>query len=113
MLDLRLIGAGVFASVIGSSPAIAEEMTAISDLERGTTVSVAGTVDRILDDDEFRLTDATGSVDVYIGPNQVSAAVGEAVTVRGRVDDDLFIEIYADELVRADGTVVQFDHRYD
>ena len=105
---------GAFVIGLGlSSLAIAEEVTAIADLERGTTVTVAGTVDRILDEDEFRLTDATGSIDVYIGPNRVPAEVGEAVTVRGLVDDGLFIDIYADEMVRADGSVIRFDRRYE
>ena len=52
-------------------------------------VSVAGTVERITDEDEFRLTDAGGTVRVYVGPNWVPANVGEAVTVDGFVDDDL------------------------
>ena len=110
----KLAALSVFVlSVVWSQQSWSENITAISNIERGSTVTVAGTIERILDEDEFRLTDATGSVDVYIGPNRVPAEVGEAVTIRGLVDDGLFIEIYADEMVRADGSVIRFDTRYD
>jgi uncharacterized protein YdeI (BOF family) len=88
--------------------------TPISVLERGATVTVAGIVERITDEDEFRLADATGTVRVYVGPGWVPAAPGEAVRVEGRVDDDPGpLEIYARRLTRADGTVVLFDHRHE
>lgn len=94
------------AALAGSPP-----LTPVAELQRGTMVTVAGTVDRITDEDEFRLSDATGTVRVYVGPNWVPANVGEAVTVEGLVDDDGPLEIYARSLTRADGTVVAF--RYD
>jgi uncharacterized protein YdeI (BOF family) len=98
-------------------PALAQartDITPIADAKRGTMVTVQGTVERITDHDEFRLTDATGSIRIYVGPNWVPADVGEAVTVAGFVDDDLGPrEIYARELTRADGTVVTFDQRYE
>lgn len=69
-------------------------------------------MERITDEDEFRLADKSGSVRVYVGPNWVPAQVGEKVTVNGFVDDDLGpMEIYARSLTRADGTVVSFDRR--
>ncbi len=88
--------------------------TPIADVQRGTMVTVAGTVERITDEDEFRLTDASGSIQIYVGPNWVPAEVGESVTVDGFVDDDLVFprEIYARSLTRADGTVVSFDRQY-
>jgi uncharacterized protein YdeI (BOF family) len=77
-------------------------------------VTVQGIVEKILDTDEFRLTDKTGSVRVYVGSNWVPADVGEAVTVRGFVDDDIGpLELYARSLTRANGSVVNFDPRND
>lgn len=90
----------------------AEAITPVGDLQRGTMVTVQGTVERILDTDEFRLTDKSGSVRVYVGPNWVPADVGEVVTVRGFVDDDIGpLELYARSLTRADGSVVNFNPR--
>lgn len=91
------------------------DITPIGETERGTMVTVQGTVERITDEDEFRLTDASGSIQIYVGPNWVPADVGEAVTVSGFVDDDLIgpKEIYARELTRADGSTVTFDLRYE
>jgi uncharacterized protein YdeI (BOF family) len=90
------------------------DITPIAEAQRGTMVTVQGTVERITDEDEFRLTDATGSILVYVGPNLVPADVDEAITVSGFVDDDLIgpKEIYARELTRADGSVVTFRHSY-
>lgn len=92
----------------------AERITRIGELQRGTMVTVKGTVEKMTDKDEFRLTDDSGNVRIYVGPNWVPADVGEAVTVRGFVDDDIGpLEIYARSLTRADGSVVTFDPRYD
>lgn len=91
-----------------------QEATPIGDLQRGSMVTVKGTVERITDEDEFRLVDATGAVQVYVGPNWVPANVGERVSVQGFVDNDWGpLEVYARSLVRADGTVFSFSHRYD
>lgn len=103
----------LLAMITTSTLAVASAPTPIGDLVRGTTATIEGTVDRILDEDEFRISDTSGSIKVYIGPNIVPVDVGEKVTVRGFVDDDLRKEFYARELVRADGTVVTFDRRYD
>lgn len=90
-------------------------VTPIADAARGTMVTVQGTVEQITDEDEFRLTDASGSILIYVGPNPVPAALGEAVTVSGFVDDDRLgpLEIYARQLIKADETVVTFNHSYD
>ena len=102
--------AGLLASPLHANP-----VTPIAEVQRGAVVTVVGTVERITDEDEFRLTDATGSIRVYVGPNWVPAAVGERVTVHGVVDDDLITprEIYARTLTRQDGTLITFDHRYE
>ena len=95
------------------SQASAETITPINEVRRGTAVTVEGTVERILDEDEFRLADASGRIDVYIGPNVVPANLGDRVTVRGIVDDDPAREIYAREMVLPDGSTVTFNRRYD
>jgi uncharacterized protein YdeI (BOF family) len=106
----------VVAIFLTSSPALADEvLTDITDAARGAFVAVKGEVTRILDEDTFRLTDATGSIRVYIGPNRMPVRDGDSVTVEGQVDDDLIgpREIYADALVLEDGTVVTLSRRYD
>ncbi|TQV83110.1 NirD/YgiW/YdeI family stress tolerance protein [Denitrobaculum tricleocarpae] len=106
--------ATAFAAILTTAASASGSITPIDDLQRGTMVTVQGTVERITDEDEFRLADATGSVRIYVGPNWVPADVGEAVTVKGFVDDDLGpLEIYARNLTRADGSVITFDRRYE
>jgi uncharacterized protein YdeI (BOF family) len=79
-------------------------LTAIEDVTRGSSVAVQGTVGRILDSDEFRLVDDTGSIDVYIGwQNQLPVKSGEQVTVKGVVDDDGSLELYAKEIIHGNG----------
>ncbi len=106
----------VLSAVIAliSLPAYAQkDTTPIADAERGSMVTVQGTVARILDEDTFRLTDDSGNIRIYVGPTFVPVDVGEAVTVEGFVDNDFGPrEIYARSLTRADGEVVTFDHRY-
>jgi uncharacterized protein YdeI (BOF family) len=111
----RLATALFLAASLPLAAQAAPVITPIAETERGTMVTVQGTVERITDEDEFRLTDATGSIQIYVGPNWVPANEGEAVTVSGFVDDDLIgpKEIYARELTRADGSVVTFDLRYE
>ena len=99
----------VIAAAVPSITA-AETVTPIGDIQRGTMVTVAGTVERILDTDDFRLADDSGSIDVYVGDNWVPADVGDQVTVHGFVDDDGSLEIYARELETPDGKVIQFAH---
>jgi uncharacterized protein YdeI (BOF family) len=89
-------------------------LTPISDLQRATNVTVQGTVERIVDEDEFRLGDGNSSVLAYVGPNRVPVLPGESVTVEGFVDDDPgALEIYARRLVRANGDEIRFEYRYD
>jgi uncharacterized protein YdeI (BOF family) len=105
----------IFLSIIFIIPvAFAEEVTSIDNLERGMSATVKGEVTRILDEDEFRIQDETGSVRVYIGwKNRVSFPTGEKLTVRGFVDDDLAAyfrpELYAFEIIREDGTVIKLN----
>ena len=101
----------VFTLLLATSGSLAKGITNVADLKPGATVTLQGEVTRILDEDEFRLQDETGSVKVYIGwRNRVMVDVGETVTVSGFVDDDLVShfrpEIYAREIVRQDGTTI-------
>lgn len=67
--------------------AIAQELIPIEKLASGMSVTVKGEVTRILDEDEFRMKDSTGSVRVYIGwKNRMPVPVGETVLVLGVVD---------------------------
>ena len=92
--------------------ALAQGITPIDNLERGMSAAIKGEVTRILDEDEFRIQDKTGSVRVYIGwKNRVFIPVGEMITVRGFVDNDLKAyfrpEFYAFEIIREDGSVIK------
>ena len=83
-------------------------ITAIGDIRRGSMVTVHGTVERILDTDEFRISDDSGAIRVYIGyRNFVPVSEGEVVHVTGFVDRDIFKEIYAREIIHADGQVTR------
>jgi uncharacterized protein YdeI (BOF family) len=98
------------ALVLAAASASADEPTPIADIARNTAVTVAGTVDRLTDEDEFVLADRTGQVRIYVGPTHVPVSPGEAVTVSGMVDEALRLEIYADTIVRADGTTFTLTH---
>lgn len=111
---MKLFAITALTALFATASIASGPVTPIGDLQRGSMVTVQGTVERITDEDEFSLTDASGTVRVYVGPNWVPANVGEDVTVDGFVDDDLGpLEIYARSLTRADGTVITFDRRYD
>ena len=104
----------IMLTLFSISPAIADQITPLGDVKRGSMITVQGNVEKILDTDEFRLVDQTGSIRVYVGPNWVPAQVGETVSVFGYVDDGIRpMELYAQKLTKADGSVVQFALRYD
>lgn len=104
----------IILALLPLSPLMANQITPISQAEKGSVVTLSGTIDRITDTDEFRLSDNTGSINVYVGPNWVPAQVGEAIQVMGFIDDGFGPrELYARQLTRADGSVVEFEHRYD
>ncbi|UOD49604.1 NirD/YgiW/YdeI family stress tolerance protein [Orrella daihaiensis] len=112
ILVATLLPGVTFASTENTDPSIAQQsITAIDDIKRGSMVYVKGTVERILDTDEFRLADETGDIKVYVGwQNFVPVKVGDSVTVKGFVDNDLILELYAREIVHSDGRVTQFKH---
>lgn len=89
-----------------------EARTLVHDLRPYEVVLIEGVVDRITDEDEFRLRDASGSVRVYIGwRNRMPVARGERVSVVGIVDGlgigRLFREIYAYQITTSDGRVIE------
>jgi uncharacterized protein YdeI (BOF family) len=86
--------------------------TPIGSLRAYDIVLIEGTVERITDEDEFRIRDDSGSVRVYIGwRNPMPVRTGERVGVYGIVDSEgpggVFKEVYAYEIVRADGRVIE------
>ena len=103
------------SALVLTTPAVGSTDTVIpiADAQRGMSVTVAGTVDRITDEDEFILKDASDSIRVYVGPNFVPANVGDQVTVQGFIDRDPIRELYARSMTLPDGQVVAFDRRYD
>ena len=97
-----------------TGPALAQTITPVAEAKRSTMVTLQGTVDRITDEDEFHLRDASGWIEIDVGRNWVPVDVGEQITVQGFVDDDFGPrEVYARSLTRADGTVITFDRRDD
>lgn len=90
-----------------STAALAETITPISEIVRGSVVTLSGTVERIADSDEFILADGTGSIEVYLGPTSMPVTTGEAVTVTGFVDDDPGpLDLCAASITKGDGTLV-------
>ena len=95
-----------------ASPSHAETITPIAEADRGAAVTVRGAVARVLDYDEIRLADASGDIVVYLGPGAPAFSTGEQLTIRGRIDDDWPRELYAREIVRANGDVVALRQEY-
>lgn len=89
-----------------SAPSAQAGVTAIGDLQRNMFVTVSGVVERVTDEDEFVIADSSGSVRVWTGNMFFTVEPGENVSVTGFVDDDMLIEIYAQEITRQDGTLV-------
>lgn len=97
------------AQSLGAGTVI-EGVTKIGDLVRNTMVTVEGTVTRINDEDEFIISDSTGSIQIYTGRSYFTVDQGQRVSVRGLVDDGVRLEIYADEIVLPDGSVLEIRH---
>lgn len=111
---MKLLATVALLGALASTAVLADSITPIAEAKRGSMVTVQGTVERITDEDEFRLADSSGQIRIYVGPNWVPADVGENVIVTSFVDDDPGPrEIYARSLTRADGSIITFTHRYD
>jgi uncharacterized protein YdeI (BOF family) len=96
-----------------ATPGLAYELTTVDQLQPYEPAALNGTVERVTDDDTFVFRDATGTIRVYIGPRPMPVGAGDAVTARGRLDDDLPREVYAEQLVLSDGQVVQVGGPYE
>jgi len=114
---LVTLAAPVLAQTVAPQPGPAATsttaITAIAEARRGTMVTLQGVVDRITDEDEFHLSDASGWVEIDVGDDRVPVELGETITVQGFVDDDYGPrEVEARTITRADGTVLTF-RRHD
>ena len=99
-------------AIVGLSTPSVADVIAISEVQRGQTVTVQGTVDHFFDSDEIRLRDESGTLRVYLGPDILPIESGERLRISGIMDNDLFLnELYAREVTRADGTVIEIDRR--
>lgn len=85
-------------------------ITEIGSLQRNTRVVVEGVVTRASEEDEFVIQDSTGSAQVYTGNTFFVANVGETVRVVGFVDESVFIEVYAQEVIHSDGRVTEISY---
>ncbi len=86
----------------------------IDSLRAETIVTIKGVVERIRDEDEFILSDDTGSIKVYIGSNRMPVEMGDKVTVTGMYDNDIIKrEVYAHEIIDQSGNTTKLERRYD
>ena len=92
-----------------TTPALAQNITSIEDLEQEETVTISGEVTEIVDDDddnEWVVTDETGSVVVDAGAlweETIDVSVGDRLTVIGELDED---EFDAFTVILDDGTEI-------
>jgi uncharacterized protein YdeI (BOF family) len=82
-------------------------VTPIAEVSRNQMVTIVGEVERVTDDDEFLLTDNSGSIKVWTGSTLFAVQLGEVVRVTGFVDNDLLIEVYATEIVYESGETIR------
>lgn len=116
------MAAVIFALAAGTLSAQNSDETpdvqSIRSLRRGSFATIQAEVVRYRDHDEILVRDASGRIEVFLGSGVFPAPVevGETVTITGWVDDDLIDvrrEIYATQIVRADGTVIELSGRSD
>ena len=108
-LSLPLAGAvqAQTAASGAATPSNDPPTVAIADAQRGSMVTLQGRVERILDEDAFRLCDASDCIKIDTGRTMVPVNQGEEVTVIGFIDRDLLREVYAREIRRASGEAVR------
>ncbi len=94
----------------------APAVQSIQSLRRGSFATIQAEVVRYRDHDEILVRDASGRIEVFLGSGVFSppVEVGETVTITGWVDDDIIDirrEIYATQIVRDDGTIIELAGR--
>ena len=109
MFRISMLATLMLPLVVGS---VSAETSRIGDLRPGMSVDLTGSVTAIPDEDEFILSDASGEVLVYIGPNAMPVQPSDKIRVIGVVDDDGPLEVYAREIVFSDGRRVEFTYSY-
>lgn len=93
-----------------ATPVLAEDITNIEDLRQEQTVTISGEVTDIVgdaDDNEWVVTDDTGSVVVDAGSlweEAIDVSVGDLLTVVGELDED---EFDAFTVILDDGTEIE------
>lgn len=102
-------------AICGFSPLLSaqETISKIEDIHGGVVVILHGTVDEIVDDNEFYLKDSTGRVLIFVGEdNQIKTKLGETLTVFGFSSHQsvhaVTPKITANSILRVDGTEVNF-----
>ena len=81
----KMMGAAGIAALLSTSAMAA--MTSIKDLPSSGAVTLSGSVNKVKNEREFSLRDASGTVDVNLKSNQsVVLKEGQKVTVNGMVD---------------------------
>lgn len=87
---------------------VEKEITEIDALKNYTTAYIKGEVTKILDEDEFRLTDSSGDIRVYTGwRNTNMVSEGSMVTVQGKLEIGWLKEFYAEKIIFSDGKVIE------
>jgi outer membrane lipoprotein-sorting protein len=90
-----------------------ETISKIEDIHGGVVVILHGTVDEIIDNNEFYLKDSTGRVRIFVGEdNEIKTSVGETLTVFGFSSHQsvhaIAQKITANTILRADGSEINF-----
>ncbi|MCG8478397.1 MAG: hypothetical protein MI724_04815 [Spirochaetales bacterium] len=104
-----------FIGSLGAQSSDEKVIVPIESLCRGDFATIRGEVVRYRGYDEIIVRDESGRVEIFLGSTRFPrppVEVGEMVTISGRVDDgliDIRRELYATEIVRADGTVISID----
>ncbi len=86
------------------------DITKVKELENYKDSYIKGKVIKILDEDEFRLEDDSGTIKVYTGwKNTNIVKKDEIVIVKGKLDPGIINEFYASEIIKEDGKKIELE----